>query len=430
MFGLLKRLTSGTGLPNRLSYEEARAVLEAHQGEAETELASHPDTKPEMLYYLAQQGSVQTRRAIAAHDATPAPANRLLADDTDEDVRMELARKIGRLLPDLMAHERAIVLQQTCETLERLAQDQAPRVRAVLAEEIRALPGIPKLVIEMLAQDAEEIVCGPILEYSPLLSDNDLVEIIATARALGALAAIARRKGVSEEVSEAIVATLDISAVAALLANHSALVREETMEKLIDAASDIKEWHGPLVMRTDLSLRAIRRIAGFVSAALLDALGKHANIDTPTQAYLRHCMRKRLEIDPDPHAPEDDHIARRAAEYHAQGLLNETYMESLMEAGEREMLLESLSLQAGVPRAVVEKIFASRSAKAVTSLIWRCGLPMRVAYKIQLLTLKLHGGEILPATAGVAFPLQEDEMLWHLSYFGIETNPRSPTRAV
>jgi hypothetical protein len=33
--------------------------------------------------------------------------------------------------------------------------------------------------------------------------------------------------------------------------------------------------------------------------------------------------------------------------------------------------------------------------------------------------LKLHADELLPARAGVAFPLAEDEMRWHLSYFGL-----------
>ena len=30
------------------------------------------------------------------------------------------------------------------------------------------------------------------------------------------------------------------------------------------------------------------------------------------------------------------------------------------------------------------------------------------------------GGELLPARDGVHFPLTDDEMLWHLNYFGIE----------
>jgi hypothetical protein len=34
--------------------------------------------------------------------------------------------------------------------------------------------------------------------------------------------------------------------------------------------------------------------------------------------------------------------------------------------------------------------------------------------------MRLKGGELLPARDGVDFPLSEDEMLWHLNYFGID----------
>jgi hypothetical protein len=33
--------------------------------------------------------------------------------------------------------------------------------------------------------------------------------------------------------------------------------------------------------------------------------------------------------------------------------------------------------------------------------------------------MRLVAGELLPARVGVRFPLSEDEMLWHLNYFGV-----------
>ena len=178
------------------------------------------------------------------------------------------------MLPDLLASELEHVCELTLETLQKLADDQAPCVRAILAAEVAGLECVPKDIVLKLAHDAEGIVHVPVLEYSPLLSDNDLLEVIATARAQSALAALARRRGVSETVSDAIVASLDIPAVAALLANPNARIREDTLDKIIDHAETIEAWHGPLVMRTDLSLRALRRIAGFVGAAMIEQLSE------------------------------------------------------------------------------------------------------------------------------------------------------------
>src|SRR5262245_23833773 len=124
MKAFLKRLLSTRELPEKLTYEDARAVLESHQHSAERALAVRADAEPEMLYYPAENGDEATRRAVASNPATPAKADRILADDVDPSVRSELARKIGRLLPDLLASEREHVCQLTLETLQKLADDQ------------------------------------------------------------------------------------------------------------------------------------------------------------------------------------------------------------------------------------------------------------------------------------------------------------------
>ena len=419
MIAFLKRLVGVRALPNELSYEDARAVLESREREAEHELAGRADAEPEILYYLAGNGDEATRRAVAANLATPAKADRLLAEDVDPSVRSELARKIGRLLPDLLASERERVCELTLETLQKLADDQTPRVRAILAREIAHLDCVPKEIVLKLARDAVEMVCVPVLEYSPLLSDADLIEIIASARAQDALAAVARRRGVSETVSDAIVASLDIPAVAALLANPNARVREDAIERIIDHAETIEEWHGPLAMRTDLSLRALRRIAGFVGAALIEQLSERHGLDDESQAHLNRCLRQRLERDDEKLRSATDTIRADVLKAYETGELTEAYVERAVLMGQREVAIECLAMLAPAHRSTVDKIVASRSAKAITALCWKAGLSMRVAFKIQSMVAKLRADELLPARAGVAYPLTEKEMQWHLSYFGL-----------
>src|SRR5580658_2869867 len=166
-----------------MTRDEALARLEIRTQAAQSELACRTDAGAEVLDYLAQNGAPATRRAVAANAAAPAYTNRRLADDADDDVREELARKIARLMPQLPAAEGAHIHALTIETLERLARDQVPRVRAILAEGIKSLDGIPKFIVLTLARDVESIVAAPILEYSPLLSDTDLMEIVAAAKA-------------------------------------------------------------------------------------------------------------------------------------------------------------------------------------------------------------------------------------------------------
>lgn len=407
-------------MPAVLSQADMLRILEEHDTAARDALASRPDAAPEVLFFLASEGSLKARRAIARNAATPAHANRLLAEDSDDDVRAELARKIGRLLPDMPDDATEKMRALTIETLERLAQDQLPRVRAILAEEIKALDCVPKNVIDLLARDVEKEVAAPILEYSPLLSDTDLMEIISSAQAHFTLAAIAQRRPLSGNISEAIATALDVPAVAALLANSSAQIREQTLEKIIDHGARITEWHLPLVLRNDLSQRAIRRIAGFVSAVLLDKLSSRDGLDQKTKSVLAKRVRARLdepadeEVDPTVQAQSD------VALLHKEGKLDDAAVEKAAEAGKREFVIAALALLARTPLETARRIIQSGTAKPAVALVWRAKLSMRVAFKVQSLVMRLKGGALLPARDGVDFPLSEDEMLWHLNYFGIE----------
>jgi uncharacterized protein (DUF2336 family) len=407
-------------LPATLGREEVLRILEERGQAAREELAGRADAAPEVLFLLAGEGTPAARRAVAANPATPPHANRLLADDADGDVRVELARKIGRLLPALPKDASARLRTLTIETLERLAKDQLPRVRQVLAEEIKSLDCVPKRVIKQLARDVES-VAAPILEYSPLLSDADLIEIITSAQAHHALTAIARRRPLGANVSEAIGAMLDVPSVAELLANSGAEIRRQTLDKIIEHAAKVRAWHLPLVLRGDLSQRAVRRIAGFVSAALIERLSERHGLDSETRQHLGRQMRARVEAGDADSSRDPANLATSEAEklFHA-GRLDDSFVEAAAEAGRRDAVVAALSLLAKVPVEIVRRILQSGAAKGITALVWRAGLSMRAAFKIQTFVMHLPASELLPARGGVHFPMSEDEMRWHLGYFEVE----------
>lgn len=407
-------------LPPTLGRDEVLRILEERGQAAREELAARGDAAPEALFFLATEGHPAARRAVAANPAAPAHANRLLADDADDDVRVELARKIGRLLPDLPGDAKTKLRALTIETLEKLAKDQLPRVRQVLAEEIKMLDCVPKQVIRLLARDVET-VAAPILEYSPLLSDADLIEIITSAQARHALKAIARRRPLGANVSEAIGSALDEPSVAELLSNSTAQIRRQTLDKIIEHAAKVRAWHLPLVLRSDLSQRAIRRIAGFVSASLIEKLAQRHGLAAETRQQLTRQMRARSEAgDLDAgHDPASLTVSDMESLFQA-GRLDDAFVESAAEAGRREPVITALSLLARVPADTVRRILQSGAAKAVTALVWRAGLNMRAAFKIQTFIMHLQAGELLPARSGIHFPMSEDEMRWHLGYFEVD----------
>jgi uncharacterized protein (DUF2336 family) len=381
------------------------------------ELAGRTDAGADVLHYLAVHGAPATRQAVAANPAAPAIANRLLADDECEDVRVELAVKIARLMPGLSERESSHIVALTIETLECLARDAAVRVRAILAEEIKYLDCIPHDVVLRLAQDVESVVAAPILEYSPLLSDADLIEIIACGQVQQVLATIAKRNPVNEAVSDVLVQSLDIPAVAALLINSNAMIRKETMERIVEQAEEISDWHLPLALRADLSARVIRRIGGFVGASILERLAARNDLSDATRIYLNRELRVRL-ADP-PVESGGTSAAELVAQANKEGRLDGDFVEKAAQAGQRETVILALAQLVNISEQTVKKILTAGSAKPLVALVWHAHLSMRVAFKIQTFIMKLPTREVLPARGGVGFPLSKEEMRWHLNYFNI-----------
>ncbi len=420
--GSAKRTGAGTAI--LASYTAARSALARNDLQARTVLSRSAQTPPEMLYFLASDEDEGVREGVATNAATPTKALLQLADDSASSVRGELARRLVRLMPDLKTGQVSQQRDETIAMVEALARDEAPRVRRLLAEEIARLPHAPPGVIRTLAHDAITGVAAPILEFSPLLQDEDLIEIIAASRAQGALTTIARRASVSEPVSDDIVASLEIPAIAALLANPRARIREETMERIVDQAETTQALHEPLVMRTDLSVRTIRRVADFVGASLLDRLIAREGLDEDTADLLRARLRQRMIAETSSQGASGVSQKTQAARAQvaaaaAKGRLTPDFVADLSAEGDRAGVAAALASLAGAPIATVEKILGSASAKAVTALCWRAGLPMRQAVAIQREIARVPHGEVLLARQGRDYPLPPEAMIWHLEFFGI-----------
>lgn len=420
---LKSTLASEEKKARRMSYAEARDALATQALRIREYLAGQEGVEPEILYYLATDQSVIIRRRVAANPSTPQQANRILCADADEDVRCELARKIGRLVPGLDETEATRVRDLAIEVMERLAHDSLPRVRSILAEEIRSAVNVPAYIVKQLARDIELIVSAPILEYSPLLGDDDLIEIVAGAHVEGRLAAIAKRERVSERVSDALIASFDVSAIAALLANPNAQIREAALDRIVENAADVEAWHQPVVMRADLSLRAVRRIAGFVSSSLLRMLCERGDLDEGTASLLGKRVRERLEEEGVAHdSRSSDELAASEVRAAANAnRLNDEFVIQAVDENNRRVVSHALAMLSHVPKHIVERILVSQSGKAIVALVWKAKLPVRVAVKIQSNLVHLPTSKVILAREGVHFPMTQDEMLWHLSYFQANT---------
>lgn len=387
--------------PSAIRYAEATRIARVGSEAERAALAAQPGTAPELLYFLASDVAVTVRAAVAANAATPPQADRILAGDDDPRVRAVLGRKLAGLAPLLGGQSPDKLRRLAWETLCRLASDAAVAVRAMIAEEVKAMPDAPRALILQLAGDAAMAVAEPVIRFSPLLSEADLLALVMGPPARETLAAVARRPQIGETISDAIASTEDPEAVAALLGNPSAAIREATLDAVIARAGAQVAWQEKLVTRPSLPPRAALALAQCVAEHLLEALAARPELDPHHATALRAAVARRLAGESGsaaaPAAPEPDHGFARAAG-----------------DGDRAEVIRILSARAGMPEDAVQRAVRLRSTKGLVSLCWKAGMTPRCALQAQTVLAGIAPALALGPTPTGGWPLAEAEMAWQL----------------
>lgn len=411
-----------------ISYEQAKAVAAHRDPEVRKRLASRPDVPAEILYFLAEDADPEVRRAVAANMAAPHQTHMLLARDSDTAVRSGLAEKVARILPNVSAAERDKVRRAAHESLEVLASDQLTVVRRVLAEALKDVADAPLDVIRTLARDTELSVAAPVLEFSPVLTDEDLIAIIESGPAAGGLNAISRRQGLAETVADAIVATDDVQAIGTLLGNKSAQIREETLDQLIERSGDVALWQSPLVGRPRLPARAAAKLARVVADNLLDVLKQRADLDPATLAAVKSVVHQRLGGEEGAAGPEAPSAAVDflkieppidvAERLYQANKLDAKVIAKALNASDNAFVFAALIVRSGVDLKTARKIMAEKNPKAVVALSWKAGLPMRMAVQVQQRIARIPPSEVLMPMVENDYPLGDEEMKWQIEFYG------------
>lgn len=399
------------------SFEKMTATARDGSVPDRVALANRADTPPELLYFLCEDSDVAVRRAVAENPHTPRQADVVLGKDADAGVRCLLARKIvGEGLGD---EDRGQMWRMGFTILETLMRDSSIRVRRSLSDAVRHMFHVPHDIAVGLARDPERRVAAPVLRHSPVLSDDDLVDIVEDGAADWAHQAIASRDTVSERVSAALVDAGATPTVTRLLKNESADIGDPALEAIVDRAADVEAWHEALVKRPRLPLGLVRKIGGFVKGPLKTVLA--ARNDKPEKASPKAAVKEPSKPAAKSSAigwsaPEEKGNGRfetpkeRALRLHGEKKLNDAVVEMALNANEREFVMAALALRAGVPLWGVQRIVDGRSAKGLTALCWKAGIKMRFTIELQRRLARVPPSSVIHARDGFDYPFSEEDM--------------------
>jgi uncharacterized protein (DUF2336 family) len=424
------RLIHLLGIPGqRITYEQARDLLDHPEVEVRRALAERGDLEPEILFFLARDSDTVVRRSIAANTATPEKASLLLAADDDADVRSDLAGRLGSILPGISEDQAEKAWRTIHQVLILLARDQLPRVRRALSEALKTVANAPHDVVFTLATDTEATVATPVLEFSPVLTDEDLQAIIQASPLTAQLVAISRRINVGEEVSNAIVGSGNVDAITALLKNKSAQIREETLDAIIDAAPRQVWWHEPLVHRPNLNAKAALRIAEFVAASMVQELARRSDLDADTVKSLGQLVKDKLRRDDEkgglaPDDPNDalgadalKNAARQVEALARAGRLTTRAVMYMAADGPSAMVVAALAHLAQLPLSAVAAVVRTASAKGMLAVGWAGDFTAEEAAQLQLKVARVTPEALIQPRAGGGFDATEAELEWQLEMF-------------
>lgn len=181
---------------------------------------------------------------------------RVLNGDANIIEREQLFRNMAQLFSYVSNRCDDEQVAQYDEVLCQLAELVEVEARAHVAKLFAPLERAPGNAIVKLANDVIE-VAAPLLEFSNVLSDDDLIDIVQS-RSEEHRLAIAGRANVPERVGEAIAQHGGTPSVVKLVRNSSAELGRSTLERLVERASKDAELADNLRGRTDIDWKTLR----------------------------------------------------------------------------------------------------------------------------------------------------------------------------
>ena len=254
-----------------------------------------------------------------------------------------------------------------------MMQDAELRVRRALAENLKNSGLVPHDIALTLAKDVTE-VATPILEFSQVLTDADLVEIISTADADKGVA-IAKRETVSEEVSGALVDMGRKEVAATLLSNDGAEISENSLQTVLTEFGGSDDIQSRVANRGKVPVKVAEKLVNLASANLQQYLTTQYDLssDLLADAVIQSRERATLSI-LGPNSKDGD-IEVLVRQLNRNGRLTPTIILRALCMGDQAFFSAALAELVGIPVHNAELLIHDSGSLGLKSAFEKAGLP-------------------------------------------------------
>jgi uncharacterized protein (DUF2336 family) len=284
--------------------------------------------------------------------------------------RAEATRALARawLISDLSEDDKAAAEG----ALLMLLDDASPLVRRAMAEVFARSQEAPAAIVQALALDQSSVAL-PILEYSPLLIDADLVDIAATGDS-ETQCAIARRVNLPASVCAAIAEVGSAAAALELIENAYAELPPFSWDRIVERHGHLAAIRESMLVLEDLP--AATRVA--LVAKLSDTLAQFV----VAKNWLSADRAERIADEARDRSTVNIAASSRGEEM--RGLIAHLRATSQLTAGlilrallsgNVELFEAALAELSGLPRARVSSLLLDRGEASLVALLQRARLP-------------------------------------------------------
>ncbi len=319
--------------------------------------------------------SVSTMRSNLTHD----DIRRLVKGATPE-ARANAAHKICRRIDNakLSPGDRA----NADEIMKILAEDTAALVRRTLAVTLRSSPNLPHDLAMKLARDIES-VAAPILKHSPILSEDDLIELVLCSSPEKQVA-IAERETVAEAVVEVIAEHGDQEAVEAASLNEGAAFSERAYESTLRRFSESESVKSAIISRKNIPVGIAEKLVSIVTGELFDRLVNQHELPPQLAIELASGARERATLDLVEQAGLSTDPGRFVQQLNLNGRLTPSIIMRALCLGYMPFVEWALAELAGVPHSKAWLMIHDTGSLGLKTIFDRAGLPsgMMTAFKL------------------------------------------------
>ncbi len=250
------------------------------------------------------------------------------------------------------------------EILQRLTRDVEMAIRIALAERLAEDTSAPNDLILLLADDTIE-VARPVILRSPLLTDEDMLRLIA-ASDLGHQEVVAARPHIGESVTAALARSEHETVLVALVRNSTARISSATYEILVDKSRQFVGLQEPITLRQDLPPVLATKMCGWVSDALKIYIARNYPVEHAKLDAAMASAEKSLTSEPATPRPTPAESTHRLVEkLFAAGQLKAGFLLRVLHQGQIDLFDLAFAKLLDLPLIAMRQALYERGPKPV-----------------------------------------------------------------